>query len=111
MRTIGTCLMGGIALAIITMHPVQLNAQRTRYKLIDLGTFGGPQSYIADGADITAVRALNNKKIFTGWADTSASDPFPDFCWEDSSTGVLAATASPVAAGHQPVFLAIAKAP
>jgi len=66
-------------------QPASMGSKKhySRYKLIDLGTFGGPQSYIADGADITAVRVLNNKGIFTGWADTSASDPFPDFCWDD----------------------------
>ena len=54
-----------------------------KYKLIDLGTFGGPQSYLSDGADITSVSVLNNKGIFTGWADTSTSDPFPNYCWDD----------------------------
>jgi probable HAF family extracellular repeat protein len=53
-----------------------------RYRLVDLGTFGGPQSYISDGADITAVRLLNHQGNVTGWADTSVSDPFTDFCWD-----------------------------
>lgn len=55
----------------------------SRYRLIDLGTFGGPQSYVADGIDITQVRIVNNQGIFAGWADTSTPDPYPDFCFED----------------------------
>ena len=54
-----------------------------RYRLVDLGTFGGPQSYVPDGLDITEVRILNNEGTLAGWADTSTLDPYPDFCFED----------------------------
>jgi probable HAF family extracellular repeat protein len=54
-----------------------------RYRLIDLGTFGGPQSYVPNGLEITATRFLNNSGHVVGWADTSSSDPFPDFCWDE----------------------------
>lgn len=64
-----------IALAI----PMQLAAQEhTRYKLIDLGTFGGPNSYFTaiDG------RSLNNSGMATGTADTPAAVN-PPFCLVD----------------------------
>ena len=56
-------------------------AQHHHYKLIDLGTFGGPASYYANGFD----GILNRHRTSAGWADTSAADPFsvsnPAFCF------------------------------
>jgi hypothetical protein len=47
--------------------PVGLAAQEhLRYKLIDLGTLGGPQSF---GANI------NNRGMAVGFADTTTPDP------------------------------------
>jgi probable HAF family extracellular repeat protein len=69
-----------VALAI----PVQLVAQQPRYKLVDMGTLGGPQSYLNNGNDgNNAFTALNNRGMLAGWADTSAPDPFPAFCFSD----------------------------
>ncbi len=56
--------------------------QHASYKLIDLGTFGGPQSETPDGG-ITSVSALNNQGTFVGWADTATADPYPDVCFID----------------------------
>lgn len=57
--------------------PVHVAAQHTRYRLIDLGTLGGPASYLSNGAD----GILNNNGVLVGWADTSAPDPFPSSCY------------------------------
>ena len=51
--------------------PVPLAAQHTRYKLIDIGTFGGPQSFSFFGQ----ARSLNNGGTLVGFADTSTPDP------------------------------------
>jgi len=59
--------------------PIPLAAQHTRYKLIDLGTFGGPQSYVNIPNGYAAV--LNNRGEVAGWADTSTQDPYPSFCF------------------------------
>jgi hypothetical protein len=61
--------------------PVQVAAQHTRYKLIDLGTFGGPQSYvnIPDGY----APVLNARGRVAGSADTSTPDPYPSFCFNE----------------------------
>jgi hypothetical protein len=62
----------------------QPSSSHPHYKLIDLGTLGGPQSYVNNGNDgSTQVAVLNNKGELTGWADTSAPDPFPDFCFNE----------------------------
>src|SRR5260370_32925729 len=47
------------------------------YKLVDIGTFGGPASYFQNGFD----GLLNSQGIAVGWADTSTSDPNPAFCF------------------------------
>jgi probable HAF family extracellular repeat protein len=70
------------SLTLITLFsaltvPVQLSAQHTRYKLIDLGTFGGPASYFSNGFD----GILNSEGSAVGWADTSTPDPYPKFCF------------------------------
>jgi probable HAF family extracellular repeat protein len=61
----------------------QLSAQH-RYKLIDMGTLGGPQSYLNDGnGGNNAVGVLTNRGTVAGWADTLTPDPFPAFCFDD----------------------------
>jgi probable HAF family extracellular repeat protein len=53
------------------------NQKRHRYKLIDLGTFGGPQSYLPP----IGTGVLNNQGVVAGSADTPTPDPFPAFCF------------------------------
>jgi probable HAF family extracellular repeat protein len=74
--------------------PVQPAAQENQghhahhhYQLVDLGsTFGGTQSYFNPGSgndfgQFTSV--LNSGGSVAGFADTSVSDPFPNFCFWD----------------------------
>lgn len=76
-------------LATTLLFPFALIAQNSarpetveaiRYKIIDLGTFGGPQSYV-NIPDLSYARVLNNRGMVSGWADTLVPDPFPDFCF------------------------------
>src|SRR5207245_9810525 len=53
-----------------------------RYKLVDLGTFGGPQSYV-NIPDISYAQVLNNSGTVAGWADTLVPDPYPDVCFDE----------------------------
>jgi probable HAF family extracellular repeat protein len=47
-----------------------------RYRLVDLGTFGGPNSIFANGLD----GILNNEGIAVGTANTADHDPFDPNC-------------------------------
>jgi probable HAF family extracellular repeat protein len=82
--------ISGIAFLLILSLSIHIEAQSKApevpkqhplYKLIDLGTFGGPHSETADGGGITSVNALNNQGTFIGWADTATADPYPDVCF------------------------------
>ncbi len=57
------------------------SARHPHYKLIDIGTFGGPQSYVFDGYGFFAPKVINNHGLLAGAADTSEPDPFPNACW------------------------------
>jgi probable HAF family extracellular repeat protein len=82
-----------VALVATAMLSVQVSAQRTRYKLVDLGTFGGPNSFI--NGDIPPM--INNRGLVVGEAESSTPCPYaggfvsdgvlaPAFIWQD---GVL----------------------
>jgi probable HAF family extracellular repeat protein len=64
--------------------PSHMSAQQPHYKLIDMGTFGGPHAFINTGNNgNNAVGILNNRGAVVGWANTTAPDPFPSFCFDD----------------------------
>jgi probable HAF family extracellular repeat protein len=46
------------------------------YKLIDLGTFGGPSSFVSNPFSLT----LNNRGMVAGWAETPTPDPYAPNC-------------------------------
>ncbi len=56
------------------------NKEHRRYRLVDLGTFGGPASHILLGISFFA-GVLNNRGTAVGWADTPTPDPYPKFCF------------------------------
>ena len=59
--------------------------QSVRYRLVDLGTLGGPNSYQPFGyvADFLTETSLSARGTFAGWASTSTSDPFAPNCFWD----------------------------
>src|SRR5262245_26856793 len=66
--------------------PIQLTAQHVRYKLIDLGTFGVPASFIAptiDGGPQNPGRGLISRGVIVGGAETPIPDPFAPNCSPD----------------------------
>jgi probable HAF family extracellular repeat protein len=81
MKTRFLILLTAITLFAALAMPVQLAAQENKdkqkhhhYQLIDLGTFGGPQSWV-DGAGEGPGGALSNAGAATGAANTPDSNP------------------------------------
>jgi probable HAF family extracellular repeat protein len=80
--------VGAMALSAALLFPASLIAQqrgdgqgergvRHRYKLVDLGTLGGPISYGSASGD--GARLLNDRGEVSSYADTALPDPFaPD---------------------------------
>jgi probable HAF family extracellular repeat protein len=60
--------------------PAELAAQHTHYKLIDLGTFGGPASYLTDPGNGRSILVLNDQGMVAGRASTSTPDPNAPNC-------------------------------
>lgn len=77
-----TVIIAALAITIFSQaqSTTTKQGQNVRYKLIDLGTFGGPQSYV-NIPNLSYARVLNNRGMIAGWADTPVPDPFPDFCF------------------------------
>ena len=54
--------------------------QPTRYRLVDLGTLGGPNSYqpfgYAGSGSFLTEASLSSGGTFAGWADTATPDPY-----------------------------------
>lgn len=59
--------------------------QPLRYRLVDLGTLGGPNSYQPFGYEGTGLflteASLSVSGAFAGWADTSIADPYAPNCF------------------------------
>ena len=90
-------LMIVIALFAALVLPVQLAAQHTRYKVIDIGTLGGPAAHGPGNGP--GSQLINNAGVVVGTADTSTRDPncgcfvSHGFRWRDgvlTDLGVLA---------------------
>ena len=80
-RIIAVTLLAALAV------PAQLAAQgatkQLHYKLIDLGSLGGPHSYGSINGD--GFQLLNNSGIVASYADTSVPDPnAPNLCFDPS---------------------------
>src|SRR5947208_14395186 len=70
----GSVIVGALALPLI-MQAGQPPKEHSRYKLIDLGTFGGPSSQFYQYG-----KNVNNRGAVVGGADTANPDPFAPNC-------------------------------
>jgi probable HAF family extracellular repeat protein len=84
-KNLAPCFAALTLIAALTI-PSAVSAQQPRYKLIDMGTFGGPLSSVNDGnSGNNAVSIVSNRGTLVGWADTSSPDPFPpNFCFNEN---------------------------
>ncbi len=72
-------LLSALALPLLTEARPPQPKEHTRYKLIDLGTLGGPSSGVAGTAQV-----LNKQGIVAGGGDTADPDPFDSLCFAES---------------------------
>jgi probable HAF family extracellular repeat protein len=84
MKLSGRVFLSAMAIALVAVSFVATaqdwHGKHHHYVLTDLGTFGGPGSYF-NGGDILApylgpTQVVNDAGTVTGWADTSALDPY-----------------------------------
>lgn len=74
---LGFCALGPQLLGQVRNEAARLK-HHTRYRVVDTGSFGGPNSHMSLGTPI-----LNNQGMFTGFADTNVPDPYaPGGCWD-----------------------------
>jgi hypothetical protein len=62
-----------IALLMVLALPAQSAAQHTHYKLIDMGTFGGPASHLTDPGNGPGFLVLNNAGVRTSTMHSSGA--------------------------------------
>jgi probable HAF family extracellular repeat protein len=74
-----TIVISGASAAAAELKAAPSPRQYHHYKLTDLGTLSGPQSYVNFPNNYAPV--LNDQSTATGWADTSELDPNPNFCF------------------------------
>jgi probable HAF family extracellular repeat protein len=71
-----------VRLAAGTVGPQKDGNKHHRYRLVDVGTFGGPTSFLNDGFPPIS-QDLNNRGTVVGIADTSTPDPYAPNCFTD----------------------------
>ena len=84
-KNLALSIMALISIAALAL-PIQLAAQAVHhhYQIVEIGTFGGPQSFLFSGDyDLNPTELLNQKGSVTGDADTAALDPFAPVNWGD----------------------------
>ena len=74
-----------ITLPLIAQDPPRL--PHHRYKLTQIGTFGGPNNTWASGPGFANENYLNHAGATVGVADTDTTDPFYPNCWYDCYVG------------------------
>jgi probable HAF family extracellular repeat protein len=74
------CLIAAVAMTIQlpAQDSASNNNRQPRYRLIDLGTFGGGNSFIPSGPPL--LKVLNNQGAVIAFADTSTPDPYSPIC-------------------------------
>lgn len=71
-------LFGALAIPVrLAAQEEQQDKQQPRYKVVDMGTFGGSDSSVNGPAVI-----INNRGTAIGSADTSVPDPFTPNCFD-----------------------------
>ena len=73
-------VLGGVALLTIALCAQERQLQSTHYRLFEIGTFGGPNSFYQGGEPIAT-----RNGIVVGTANTPGTDPFAPDCLFDGA--------------------------
>ncbi len=79
MRQNLTASIAAVALFAALALPLQLKAEHSRYRVIDIGTLGGPSSYKSVNAP--GYQIINNSGVISASGDTSSPDPNAPNCY------------------------------
>jgi probable HAF family extracellular repeat protein len=93
--SVSLCAAFALSARLAAQEQKEQKNEHHRYKLIDMGTFGGPTSFFSNPDS----RVISNRGTAAGWADTSTPDPgcFFDclvnhaFVWKNGVTTDLGA--------------------
>jgi hypothetical protein len=93
--TTGVCLYAVMAMSTYAAQNSEGNRHKPKhhmYRLVDLGTLGGPASVLNGGRppNYPASTILNSRGIMAAVADTAVSDPFAPFYSLDCNVGHIA---------------------
>src|SRR5215470_5034525 len=69
---------GSVAITITTAQEAKPKAKHRRYRVVDVGTFGGPNADTL--VPPPAAQILTNSGLFVGTAETKLADPFAPNC-------------------------------
>jgi probable HAF family extracellular repeat protein len=73
-----------ITMLLVSAFPALLAAQQTRYKLINVGTLGGSNSYLPSSfTEGISAASLSSGGTFAGIAETSTEDPLAPNCFSE----------------------------
>src|SRR5262249_30907717 len=72
-------IVGEVSLSLTTQADPGQKKEHQGYRLVDLGTLGGPSSTFNDFS-----KTINNHEIVVGGADTPVPDPFAPNCFSAS---------------------------
>jgi hypothetical protein len=97
-KNLSACITA-ITFTVLLVLPPRVAAQHPRYRLVDIGTLGGPDSYGEINGD--GIPLLNNSGVVGSFADTASPDPktpnceVPDcfvahaFRWKDGQSNAV----------------------
>ena len=95
------------------------SGQHSRYELIDLGTLGGPNSFVTSSVLYGSIfsQSISAQGVFAGQADTSTPDPFAPNCfnpdcfashtieWKDGRIKDLGTLSGPAGLSSTPTWI------
>src|ERR1700683_5177797 len=80
---LGMATVAALALTIELPAQDNLHHRHRQYKLVQVGTFGGPDRRFMEDPFGSALNYFNSQGATVGMAATNKADPFNPNCWYD----------------------------